>query len=73
MQKITGQAITSKKASTKIVNAFLKVKIYKYIINIEHLFLKKLTKKYFQEKCIKKSSLKHTININLLKIKCKFI
>ena len=30
MQKITGQAITSKKASTKIVNAFLKIKIYKY-------------------------------------------
>lgn len=43
------------------------------LIVLEHLFLKRLTKKYFQEKCIKKSSLKHTININLLKIKCKFI
>lgn len=43
------------------------------LIVLEHLFLKRLTKKYFQEKCIKKSSLKHIININLLKIKCKFI
>lgn len=28
--RTSGQAITSKKASTKIVNAFLKIKIYKY-------------------------------------------
>ena len=33
MQKITGQAIANKKASTKIVNAFLKVTLYKYNLN----------------------------------------
>ena len=43
------------------------------LIVLEHLFLKRLTRKYFLEERIKKSSLKHTININLLKIKCKFI
>ena len=33
MQKITGQAIANKKASTKIVNAFLKITGYKYNLN----------------------------------------
>ena len=33
VQKITGQAITSKKASTKIVNAFLMITVYKYNLN----------------------------------------
>ena len=28
--RTSGQAIANKKASTKIVNAFLKIKIYKY-------------------------------------------
>ena len=31
--RTSGQAITSKKASTKIVNAFLKITGYKYNLN----------------------------------------
>ena len=34
MQKITGQAIANKKASTKIVNAFLKNRLYKYNLTL---------------------------------------